>query len=276
MNLLNSDNIKLYGQWLNNVELIFEMLKIMRGREVSFISATSDNKRAIRLLKIHNMQFWNFKKNFYGLGITFFPNIYYSIASYQDLPFIPDNVQNRLELQKNFNASYNQFVTGYDFYLDFDNLGDFKKLKSEVKKTSDYLMEKGAIISIRISGSGFHIVVPSDFFKFIPLNERINFYRFYAQKLEKKLNLKTLDWKIINERGLLKIPYSLDFNTGNLCLPIFRSQILRIFENFSNYSNLANVNFRNRGIIWEGSANDLFFRNEYKKFLEVSQDETNH
>lgn len=236
----------LFNDYYRKIDAVFEMVKCMIGRESVFL----DGKTAIRGLKIHSFDFLKQKIRMYSFGKIYFPNIYISIAHMNNMPLFKEQLnEERYEQLKLFRGSVDNFVTGYDFPLDFDlKDNDFKKLKKEVTLVSDFLVKNNVPFSLRCSGSGFHIIIYDEYFNFIQKDDKIDFYKFFAKSLTEIFKLETLDYKIIQKRCLIKCPYSFDTKTNRICYPLNIYELKRFEYKDIEVKNILIKNLRDRGV----------------------------
>src|SRR4030065_2629488 len=110
----NEFNQQDYLSWYGQKAVLFEIVKFMKGREVVFLG----NELNVRCIKAHyvdilmnNMKTFGWEK---GL------NMYVSVAKVENMPMFSYNFTTRKEQQKDFNTTFNNFMTGYDFFLDID------------------------------------------------------------------------------------------------------------------------------------------------------------
>jgi len=273
-----SDNIKfsntsVFNEYYRNTTTLFEMVKQLKGKELIFF----DGRTAIRGLKAHYLKMLNYYFKTYGVGSFYFPNFYISVANFMNMPSFSDNLKTRNEELRIFRGSFEKFVTGYDYLIDIDLLDkdNFAETYSEAKILFSYF-KKIVPFSIRFSGNGFHIIIDSSNFSFLPLKDVINFQKFFTLSLidsfkKQKIDLKCVDWKIISKRRMFKLPYSLDIRTGRVCFPLTEDEFLKF--NYSLVTPPLPVNIRNRSIPiifpTTNSADnffEVFFKKNVKKF----------
>lgn len=185
-------------------------------------------------------------------------NMYLSVAYYKNPPafsFLPD--KRRLQLNEfsfGDNPAYKQHFAGYDFFIDFDS-PDPSDLKigyddcAKLKAVLDHYQVKHYIA---FSGSkGFHLKIP---FEVLPQNlglEIVTFCKILGEHIHEKLDLKSMDIGIFDDRRICKIPYSYDSGSNNICLPLDDNQ----FENFcfndmSVKNVLSKIKLFDRGLLW--------------------------
>lgn len=159
-------------------------------------------------------------------------NIYSSVATYnfyqlsKDTNLIPFsfNLKKRKNQIKEFGEICNDYQIKIDFVLDFDvHDDDYEKTFDEVVRTCEFFNNFKSLYSVRFSGRGFHIVIDS---KYLPDRlDECDFYHHIALKLQKLLDLSTLDLSIYDDRRVIKTPYSIDHRSGLCCIPINRFKV---------------------------------------------------
>jgi len=204
------------------LQKIAQICKELENREIIFMNKKGliyrniVAKQPIFLKK--NMDHYNFFKNEF--------NIYQSIAVYSKLPIFSWNIKKRKEqyAQWTGNKDYLKFITEYEFYMDFDNKGDFELTKQECIAVSEFLHNKKITHHIRFSGSGFHIKTQFKKSEGTPIKAMDT-----AELLKKKFMLETVDMSIYRWQGIIKAPWSVDCKTMNVCLPLKLDE-LRLFK----------------------------------------------
>ena len=245
--------MKMMKEYYENKTIKFELIKNMVGREVSFLG---ENLK-VRGIKAHMVKFLDLNfKNF-----KFFDrelNIYYSLAKLKDMPMFTYNMQVRKKQMQNFNIEFDNYVVGYDFAMDFDahEEGGFYQAFQDVKKIVK-LFDKWEIpYSVRFSGSGFHLVIED---QFLPkMKDFMMAFQGFAQYLKVIFDLKSLDESIYDIRRIWKCPYSIDFKTGNVCLPLSKEQFEHFTLGMVKPQSVLRYNLFNRGNLnREGSLENV-------------------
>jgi len=256
-----------YEQYYKNREILFEMVKLMRGRESAWLS----QERCIRNMKIHNLAYLNSNMNAFNFYKRRY-NLYISLASYNNMPLFSYDPRQRASQRAEFNKNYKDYMIGYDFFMDLD--GDPNNLTpvyNEAKKLKKFFDERKITYSLIFSGKkGFHFWIPDKVFEEINLEERISFYKNFVKNLKIILTLKFLDTTIYDYRRIRKLPYSLDINSGLFVLPLNDEQF-RSFnkEEMKPEIILEKNNIRNRGIILRNNY-EKGFLNTIRLFKEVT------
>jgi DNA primase len=124
---------------------------------------------------------------------------------------------------------YRNHLKGYDLFFDFDspNPEDLAEAHKDVLKMKASLDRFQVPAIYTMSGTkGFHVRMP---FKILPQTlgwDLVTFCKLIGEMCSKKMELKTLDISVFDDRRVFKAPYSYD--RGNICLPLDDNQI----ENF--------------------------------------------
>ena len=234
-------------------EVLYEIVKCLKARETAFLGINKN----IRCIKAHSVEF--LKTNMQNLGFFNEPyNIYYSLASLNNMPVFTFNLKKRIIQQNEFNKEFKKYVIGYDIGMDFDAhhydsidqksiIIPYQELYDDVKKTKDLFDEYNLPYSLKVSGSGFHINIADWVFN----NEKDKplFARKFIDTLKIILNIRSLDVSTPDLRRVWKVPYSFDSKTGNIALPLDDTQ----FQNFNygivNPGMVIDNGIRNRGIM---------------------------
>lgn len=206
-----------------NDVVLFEIVKQLKGRETAFLSP----KYPVRCIKAHNISF--LRTNMRSLGFWNRQyNVYHSLAHYYNMPMFSFNPETRRKQQDEFNRNFMSYIIGYDLAFDFDSkIVDFQRCYKDTSKLKSLFDDYGVPYTLKMSGSGFHIVVDS---QYLPDGvEKVKYCASFVNEMSEVFNLPTLDIGIIDWRRLWKVAYSLDIKTDNVALPLFDEQ----FEKFS-------------------------------------------
>jgi len=258
-----------YKKYYQNQEVLFEIVKILRGRETIFMG----HKYPIRCLKIHNIHFLN--ENFEHF--KFFDelhNIYYSVAYLDEMPMFSFNPEKRNEQMKYFTKDFKKYVKGFDLVLDFDvnkdDKGEFdlSLVYEDTKIIFDLMNEYKLPFSIKFSGKkGFHIVIP---WNYIPesATDVLKLSPLIAGNLIKYCNLETLDASIYDRRRMFKCPYSLDINTGLVALPLHDFQFNNFNKEICKPDNIDIQKIRDRGLLLRNlDLGEQKLKDNFNKFM---------
>lgn len=264
-------------EYYNKTYVLFELVKTMKNREVVFISQKY-NEKCIRGLCIKSVDY--LKKvfemfDFYNMDYS----IYISNAQYSTIPQFTYNLRDRSkDTIKWFRENQNDVIE-YDLFLDFDakQKENFLDMFLELKYFTRLLDREKIKYYIMPSGSGFHIIIPSEIIKLNSdyyntdlqdINSRNALIGRIIKNIKIILELKYLD--LIGSGTLAKLrkcPYSLVYD--KVCLP------LENLENFKYYSmdsnNVLNdVFLKERGLKYRNSNVKTSKEEEekyFKKFM---------
>jgi hypothetical protein len=244
-------------EYYSDNRVLFEMVKIAKGRELSFLSPDL----RVRNIKAHCISYLisNFK------AFSFFKephNVYYSLAHLFDMPVFSFNMALRAKQSKEFNDKFASYMVDYDLGIDMDSKEHgFKLCLEETAKVKGLFDEYKVPYSLRMSGNGFHINVDG---KYIVTRGdggvlgKIETCKQFAYELSVLLNLLTLDLTIYDNRRIWKLPYSYDCKSGNICLPLSDDQFTDFFIDIVKPENVLNLNLINRGLLERNQGSDGF------------------
>lgn len=245
----------MYKEWYQRDDVLFEIVKQLRGRETSFLNTTS----FIRCIKAHaigylssNMQRFNFWEGNY--------NIYHSVASLQDMPMFTFEPVKRKEQQLWFIDNFEKFIADYDLVFDFDGHTDFDKAKSEAGELKEVFDKFKMPYSIKMSGSGFHIEVAGKYLNLVEKDpvQKVKVCMYCANEVKDTLWLETIDLGIYDIRRIFKTPYSFDYKTNRIALPLTDEQFANFSFDMVDPAKIGSV--QNRGTLvrtWNLSEQEL-------------------
>jgi len=231
------------NDYYNNVQVLFEIVKSLRGRETTFLS----KNKCIRCIKVHklnyltqNMKAFNFWKTDY--------NIYYSLARLYGMPMFTFNLKKRKGQQAIFNEEFGKYLVGYDFGMDFDaHKGGFDVVYNDTKKIKEFFDEYKVPYELKFSGSGFHININH---QHLPkVNNKHEFLKNAVDRLKTIFNCKSLDLGVYDIRRVWKAPYSYDVKTGNIALPLTDDQFNNFSKDMVKPENVLKLTLLNRGLL---------------------------
>jgi hypothetical protein len=242
-----------YKEYYANKEVLFEIVKQMQGREVALLGEQYN----VRCIKTHSIAYLesNFK------AFSFFVrryNIYISSAHYHNMPTFSYFPSTRREQSKDFNLNFSNFMVGYDFFIDID--GDPQKIDdalSEARKIKMVFDEYKVPYSVKLSGKGFHFVIPSEFFSGIlpDVKARNQVFKKLYIALKNLLDLKLADSTVYDARRVYKVAYSLDVKTGRVALPLTDWQIEHFHMDMVKPELVLAQGIRNRGLLTRNIEN---------------------
>jgi hypothetical protein len=200
--------------------------------------------------------------------------MYMSVATLSNMPIFSYDIKKRLADASyiEFNENYQAYVTGYDFFADFDGAKDYAKCYKETKEFKNILDDfKVPYWIMPSSPHGFHFHIPAEFMSENPLKS-LQIINSVIFNLAGIYSWETLDTGVIDIKRLCKAPYS--FCEGVVCLPLTNNE----FDNFSldlvkvDFLLNSGIRLRDRGMLLrrhglsdeELKANVSKFFSEYK------------
>jgi hypothetical protein len=205
-------------------------------------------------------------------------NLYLSTAYYKNPPSFSFNPDVRKQQLNAFSfgdePQYKNHWVGCDFFVDFDspNEKDIKSAYDDALKLKIHLDHYQVPFVLTNSGTkGFHIRIP---FEVLPQNlglQLVTFCKILAENIHERLQLKTMDLGIFDDRRIFKAPYSYDSYSHNICLPLSDEQFLNFDINkMSAKQVLSNVKIFNRGVLMRN--NNLPIEQKRANFMEFWRD----
>jgi len=276
LNYTNKDFSKVYEDYYNNEAILYEIVKSLAGRETTFMGMAREGFKEYvwRCIKAHNLDF--LKQNFQAFNfMSRYYNIYESVALLRNMPMFTFSMSQRMEQQKVFNENFMNYVTGFDWVIDFDgdkvtdkNLYAFdgNALWLEVKCVKHLFDTHGVPYTLKTSSNnGFHIVV-ADKYLMGGLQEKLQFGMSLTKEIKNLFALETPDLNIYNFRRIWKVPYSLDIKSGAVALPLSDEQFeeLKTNPDLISPENVFSMKIQNRGLL-ERPFN-------YNKFITLLKD----
>lgn len=218
--------------WYRQKFVIYEIAKLAQYREMVFIDKNRERMPVRCMFPYKVDAIVEYIENYRFIN-TFGYNIYLSVAQFQNPPLFSYKAEERRDQMDKWSfgepPEYRNHFKGYDLFFDFDSpipddleaaYKDMLKMKASLDK-----FQVPAIFSF--SGTkGFHVRMP---FKILPQTlgwDLVTFCKLIGEMCSKKMELKTLDIGVFDDRRVFKAPYSYD--RGNICLPLDDDQI----ENF--------------------------------------------
>lgn len=251
-------------EYYSHIEVIFEMVKCMRGKEVCFLS----EQYKFRNIKAHNIAYLFSNMRAFSFDEREY-NVYVSCMDYFNMPIFSFDPNLRREQSLDFIKKFKECSSGYDFFIDLEgDANDYKVSWNEAKKIKALFDSYKVPYYVKNSGKGFHFVIPSIHFdSYLPNHlERKEIFLKFSTTLKNLLNLKLIDLTVYDLRRVYKCPYSLDYKTNRVCVPLTDDQ----FENFSfeltSPTLVISNGIKNRGLMMR---NEDKSRNLKKMFEEV-------
>lgn len=262
-------------------EAKFQMTKYLFNREFAYLVPKWLKDKAIqgisnistRSWRVHNVQSFDLilNKYIYGKWVESEPyprvvNLYYSLAKYKDgVPFQPLDLKERNT--EAWKKTHYEHMTGFDLLIDLDarpinNIYYAWHDAREIKRLLDRFQ---VCHSLRFSGSGFHLLVPSEALpslSFDPHDDE-NIYLWQNRliaMIEKKISCMA-DSTTWDSRQLCKIPYSLAFMNDRIML----SYEFQDKEEFSRFrlEDFQVIQDEGEFVIPEMMPKNLGFRNPF-------------
>lgn len=261
------------NEYYNHEEVLYEIVKILKGRETTFLGSD----KAWRCIKAHSVNF--LKSNMKAFNFDKFPmNIYYSLASLYNMPMFSYNAKKRKIEQTEFNKKFKEYITGYDIGFDFDSHYTEEGIKknypleivyNDCKKLKEVFDQYEVPYTLKFSGSGFHININNHVFP--EVKDKLDLYKRLIDRCKIIFNLKTLDNAVTDLRRIWKCPYSYDYKTGNIALPLTDRQFKEFKIEMVKPEEVIKKGIRNRGII-ERKGNNINFIDFLNDFMLGDED----
>jgi hypothetical protein len=243
-----------YETYYAKGEILFEMVKLMKGREVVFLGEDG----AVRNIKAHNLGYLQSNMNAFNFFNKRY-NLYISVAAYNNLPLMSYDPMQRSDQRKAFNDNFQDYLIDYDFFMDFDakDFDHIKDAQSDCIIIHNILKDNGIYHNIMFSGNkGFHLVVPGQYID-MKIDKRISCFKRLVARLCLIYNLKTPDKTVYDYRRIRKVPYSMDIKSGKIVLPLDDAQLHGFNADVVTPELYDFSRFRNRGLINLGGQNKL-------------------
>lgn len=212
------------GEHYNNIAVLYELVKYCYGREFVILG---DLK--VRGMMINQLAYLkrHMKRYNFTIGKN---NLYMSVAKVYGLRCYSYDPKVRSQQLKELSVQWDNMITGYDFVFDFDGKGTstdgdecLMNAYNDCKILKSLLDSYGIPYIVKCSGSGFHIRIEDEHINtvqpFCGVHPRIEFCRKVVNLLKDLYALETLDVSIYDSRRIWKVPYSLDYKTGNVAMP---------------------------------------------------------
>lgn len=260
--------------WYKYKPVLFEIVKILKNRELAFISQKGEEpKRIVRymiafyvgMLEKH-FGWMNFDK-----GLI---NIYHSVAKFKDgsIPMFSYDLKTRTKQQDyiDFNRDYAKYVEGYNFFLDMDGKEDFEKCYEETKEIKKIFdTYKIPYYMLNSSFKGFHIIIPEKYMPEIPLEKLIETIGNVIYNIKGIYGFESIDTSITDLKRVCKCPYSF-VGDGSIALPLTDEQFENFNEDLVRPENvIRNIIIRDRGLLMRSHfCSDDELKKNVIKFLE--------
>jgi hypothetical protein len=240
--------------WYNTIEVQYELCKLLHHRELAIITAKTEKQRfTTRYIICLNKEYM--QKHFQRFYFYEIPrNLYHSVATLNYIPVFSYNLKTRSHTPEyqEFNKNFNQKITGYNFFLDFDSDEDFSKALIELKKAKKIFDDyKLPYYILNSSKKGFHLQIPSQFMPFeMGIDKLLETINKVAYNLKGIFELSCIDLSIFDSKRVCKLPYSYSCEGECICLPLSDEQLDNFsFDLVSMEYILNNIKIRDRGLI---------------------------
>ena len=282
--------------WYQNISILFELIHQCKDREVFFMPynlITRKSTPPIRWLMANYIGM--LKKHFEQFAFLDKPmNIYHSLATYQNRPMFAYSWRIKSVEQEIWMKEFKNYITALDLFIETDSsdvmlaIEDARHIKNDV---FDVMKLK---YHFSFSGSkGVHFILPYSEFEHLGLNvydekkERLwmNFEKFLQTLpvkrkdmdknfdlvlLYKTINVRlkgifafdTLDASISDVKRVRKIPYSWDWKSGRIALPLTDEQLDKFNLDMVEPINVLKAGVHKRGLLWRNDGVDIKIREQ--------------
>ena len=249
--------------WYNTPCIAFEIINSLKYKETVFIAKNRPTVQ--RMLKINMVKYMykNFERyKFYEDEYLY--NMYNSVAHFPNLPMCSFKWEEKKEQVAIFNENYQQYIKGYDLFIDLDNenIDLVYASTKELKKIFDkYKLPYNLVFS---GEKGFHITIeyknlPHQI-QMLPYKKISELFKLFTYELKLTEKIRDIDNTIYDLRRIKKTPYSICYPKYTVVLPLSDDQ----FNTFSMQDvflpNLIKEapNFAHRGLLTrEGDSEAL-------------------
>ena len=234
--------------------VLFEVVKLLVGRETVLLDVKNKIYPPVRCIKSHKLCYLNSNlRNFHFWDRTY--NIYASLSRLNNMPMFSYNPKERKRQMIEFNHTFKKYFVGYDLAHDFDSKQHtFNQAYNDCKKVKELYDNYKIPYYLTFSGSGFHIVVPSQYLVDLPvwdgeIKHIVQFCEMVNTELSELFYLPTLDLGLMDVRRIWKVPYTYDWKSGNICLPLDDWQFNNFRFSMVKPENVHACGVRNRGLL---------------------------
>lgn len=218
---------RLRKEWYQTPNVLFNIIDRLKYREAVFLRKGTVH----RCLKINKTDYFhsNAKRyHFYEEPM----NLYGSLAHYPNMPMFSHNLKEKREEMDRFNEEYLDYMKGYDFLMDIDNV-DIEHAYWTFKQVKKIFDEHKVIYWAQNSGKkGFHIRI--DYEDFSPQLKSLSFtelaarFKKFAENFKMINGFDDIDTSIFDLRRIAKTPYSIVYPYYFVAMPLSDEQA----ENF--------------------------------------------
>jgi hypothetical protein len=184
-------------------------------------------------------------------------NIYFSLATLDNMPVMSTWMETRKKEQSDFNSQFFKYAVSYDLGFDFEGKQNFNQCYADAQVLKNEFDKYKIPYILNCSGSGIHIRIPKAI-DFTSLKKRTEEsitkelfkLNLIGKNIKDVFDFETLDANVFDLRRIWKCPYSLDLKSGNVALPLSDEEFEN--ENILDYCKLNyvlhNINLFNRGL----------------------------
>lgn len=242
-------------EWYNFIPSLFEMVKVLHNRELSFISQKGEMpKKAVRYLVAFQINFLKSHLNWMNSDKNLI-NLYHSVAKFKpnSIPVLSYCLKNRREEEnyKDFNENYVNYVEEYNLFIDMDlKEVSWEKGFNEAKKLKKILEQfKVPYYLVNSSKKGFHFQIPSNFLPKMEISKLIEMIYNVIYNLKGIYDFETIDTSIADLKRLCKLPFSYVCD-GSICLPLSDKNFENFSEELVSMKNVRqNIIIKNMGLL---------------------------
>ena len=238
-------SLETYNKYYSRLDVLFEIIKTMKGREVAFIR---DDGMIFKGIKAHNVSYLQNNMKAFKFDEKIF-NIYNSVASVFNMPMFSYAPDKRSEQYAFFAKNFKNYFTDYDFCFDFDNEDNLDYCHTEASIVKNLLDDYNVPYYIKFSGNGFHIVISGEIIEASTPMDKLKNINYYGTYLADFYGLKNIDKSIYDIRRLFKTPYSLDFKSGLVALPLSDEEFKNFNLDLVKPENVMKMDLRHRGLL---------------------------
>jgi len=248
-------DLSLYQEYYKRLDVLFELIKTMRGREVMLVGADG---LPVRGIKAHNVSY--LQNNFDAFHFLEKPyNMYNSVASLMYMPQFSYAPKVRARQYEFFTKNFKKYFTDYDLCFDFDGHDNFGLCYQETATLKELFDEHNIPYYLKFSGSGFHLVISGNFIEGKSAMDKLKHINYYGNYLNNFCMFSTLDASIYDSRRVFKTPYSIDVKTGRVALPLNDNQFKDFDFDLVKIKNvLKDVEIKNRGLLQRSGTKEDF------------------
>lgn len=251
MEQLTQEKIKLERtEYYSHIFVRFEILKCLRGREFAVLDKF-EHKGNIRYMNVLNYDYlllYFEKLRLVSRNLTF----YHSVANLKNLPHVNFNLRTRMKEKDyiDFDKNFENNMTGFNFFMDFDGKENFEQCYKEVKEFKSILEEmKISYYILNSSSRGFHIIIPSFLFDESNIPENVKLFNKIGNNIKIIYGFETLDTSIWDSHRICKLPYSY-VEDGTIALPLDDKMFNEFSIEMVKCPNvLQKIKIKNRGLL---------------------------